>query len=368
MKWVVLVAVLGLGLGACGGAEPALEAEAEAVEVPAAVEAETGGDDTPDDPYGLKAAMETMEAGPELLSCAGDPECPEHVEADYFLQIATITSSIYDIEIPEGWEDAMARHHAALMEIDLGALEELSREDPGAVGRAYACLEAADQCEGTVLAERSESGEFDAYREAGREMEAFQEVVNGRMKSMLGELVDAAREAAALGSRSANAYMGTLYAGSESEGVMADMVERNDAIAVDYLIAAADGGSPEGAFFLAQMIHVGRAGPTHDVDRLLRVAYEGGVEEAGHILLRRQRERGAADPELEAGLGPALGSNVRTIYSWDVHPDKPETVEARDAALEAAYEAERLKWQEHEMGGGEDDVMLRARAIGEVEQ
>ena len=255
-----------------------------------------------------------------------------------------------------------------MAEVDLD-LTELAGE-PESYMAAMDCLRDAGSCEGTALEERSARGDFDAYREVAgeveREMLAMNEVTNAKVQAMMSDFLAMAQETAALGSPSANATLGMFYSQPElSAGELSGLIERNDALAVDHLIAAADKGSPEGAFTLAQMIHVGRAGPTHDVDRLLRKAYEGNVPEAGHILLQRQRDRGAVDPELEAELGAGDSRSVYAIYSWDVHPDKLETVEARDEALSSYWEVEREKIMEDlERSDGEESGNLQLRARG----
>ena len=376
-------------LAGCGSADDAGPVQADAPRVETVAEAapdalapffgtpsvETGpsiGNDDPD-PYGIDAAMERGERTPALEACADDTGCPEHAEARFFQEMIALQNGDtfdMDTEFSEELEALMARQEAVSSELDVDFTAVA--DNPEAFAAAYACLQDAESCEGTFLEERSANGEFDDYREVAaavmQEYEKLGEATREGMQAMLMDFVELAQETASLGSPSANATLGMFYSQSEATaGEFGELIERNDALAVDYLIAAADKGSPEGSFALAQMIHVGRAGPTHDVDRLLRVAYDGNVPEAGHILLQRQRDRGKVDPELEAELGAGSGDPTYAVFSWDVHPDKPETIEARDAALSSYWEAEReMMMEQLEQMDGEEADDGTARVIGLV--
>ena len=373
-------------LAGCGSAEDAEPVVADAPEVETVAEAapdatapvfgtpsaakETTVDSEPD-PYGLRAAREGMESTSELEACAGDTDCPEHAEARFFRDMMEIRTGDWAEPDPRANEKLtalMERQQAIMAEVDLD-LTELAGE-PESYMAAMDCLRDAGSCEGTALEERSARGDFDAYREVAgeveREMLAMNEVTNAEVQAMMSDFLAMAQETAALGSPSANATLGMFYSQPElSAGMLSGLIERNDALAVDHLIAAADKGSPEGAFSLAQMIHVGRAGPTHDVDKLLRKAYKGNVPEAGHILLQRQRDRGAVDPELEAELGAGNFNTAYATYSWDVHPDKPETVEAREAALRKFWEAESEAMSDHYVLDEDHDLLLTPAEVME---
>ena len=289
-----------------------------------------------EDPYGLKTARNDMEATPALRSCASEPDCPEHAEARFFTAMFglghVMTEGVgMDDDLLERLNAASDRLEAIQDQI---TGEAVSGKDFRGIA---ACIASADDCEGTLIEDLSASGTFDEFRSVMKEVEAANADVMASGLRQMAAIMSEVREAANLGSPSANAMMGVMYGQLDGATELFGDIERNDAIAVDYLIAAADGGSPEGAYHLAQMIHVGRAGPTHDVDQLLRAAHDGGLDGAGHILLMRQRERGQVDTDLEAAVGEISDQAIFVTSRWDLHPDRPETEAAMFETLNRHY-------------------------------
>ena len=315
--------VLAMCLAGCGSAEDAGPVLADA---PGLELQQTADKEDTADPYGLEAASKSGASNLRLEACAADPDCPEYPEAQFQSNILSATHKLDGFSKSNSLKDIADRMRPVEMALDLDRLHALPVESH-AFAMAKACLRSGKDCGDTVLAEQSKRGDFNEYRTLRREFEDRINTSNENVESTKLEMVRAAREGAALGSRSANAMMGMLYAHHHNMIGSHLAVDRNDVIAVDYLIAAADGGSPGGAYALAQMINVGRAGPTHDVNRLLRVAYEGGLQEPGIILLQRQRERGKVDPELEAALTYDQPYMEYAARWWNVHPDKPESYE-----------------------------------------
>ena len=287
------------------------------------------------DPYGVGRALgghmtDDYKTNPELERCAADAACPVHAEASYFVRLAEIRLDEKPMrEHLEHSEALYARAEQLLGDFDVfGGLDLGDDDNIDQMMQVMNCIRAGTDCEGTPVEEQAARGEFDDYRAFMRQSEKREQDLLEEMSrandAYESAILDLAREASVMGSPSAHVTLADAYA------VGSHGVERSDALAVDHMIAAADAGSPIGQFKLAQMITVGRAGPTHDVDALLRESYARGLTMAGHILLMRQRERGAVDPQLEAAMEadraefPAVTN--RTISMWKVHPEKPETL------------------------------------------
>ena len=352
MRWVrIFAGLLAMGLAGCGSAEDAGPLVAEAPSVEAVAEA---GPDAPDfgtpsvsdkpvvdselDPYGLDAAMDRFELTPALEACAGDPSCSEHAEARFFQSMIAVEGGMEGVLTMETLEPYQRAQDAVAQEWERVQFDFEDVPETDADFEKWAqmhnCLQDAAACEGTPLEARSAKGEFDAYRAAVADLErattAYGQTVQDTVQERLSAFMDTVETTALLGSPSANVLLGMAYAQSFPDmGVMLP-IERNDALAMDHLMAATDAGSAEGAYSLAQMIHVGRAGPVRDVDALLRTAFERGLPEAGQVLAARLRARGETDPDLPA---PDAEGDPLTLAMWDYHPDKPATHTAMEAAM-----------------------------------
>ena len=341
-------------LAGCGEAEqvgtaeaPSLKAVAEAADVPATESAAPAGSAAPGhqppeatapasmaerDPYGVGRALgghmtDDYKSNPELERCAADMACPVHAEAFYFVELEKIRMDEGPMREHIEHADALyARADELLDTFDILGDLDFSDDNIDQMMQVRDCIISGTGCEGSLVEAQAARGEFDDYRAFLRQSEAREqeilEEISRAEDAHQSAILDLAREASVQGSPSAHVTLADAYAVGHG-------VERSDALAVDHMIAAADAGSPIGQFKLAQMIEVGRAGPTHDVDALLRDSYSRGLTMAGHILLLRQRERGAVDPQLEAAMEadraqfPAVTD--RTISMWKVHPEKPDT-------------------------------------------
>ena len=354
--WVGVAAAV--VLAGCGEAEvtgpraatsPTIEAGAPSVEAMADAGPDAPAFGTPSvsdkpvadselDPYGLDAAMDRFELTPALEACAGDPSCPEHAEARFFEAMIAVEGGMLDaltMEIPESYQraqDAVAREWERVQFVFEDNPE--TTDDFERRAQMHNCLQNAAACEGTPLEAQSAGGEFDAYRAAVADQEqattAYSQNAHNAVQERLSAFMDTVETTAHLGSPSANVILGMAYAESFPDMGVVLPVERNDGLAVGHLIAATDAGSAEGAYSLAQMIHVGRAGPVRDVDALLRTAFERGLPEAGQVLAARLRARGETDPDLPA---PDAEGDPLTLALWDYHPDKPDTHMAMEAAM-----------------------------------
>lgn len=325
--WIGAAAVI---LAGCGEAARVETAETPTPVAAAAVEtseAESG------DPYGLLEARNYGRAKPELEACASDPDCAEHAEAGFWL-------AFLNVLYPEDEKLGSGETATDAFLRDLYVQDEPWAAMVDCAEHGRGCDSKALESTGVVYVAESEDPA--ALRQASIAALKERTPLRERRQRKRANFLRQTRAFAALGSPSANSLLGKGLSGDEYVRYEYFDVERNDALAVDHYIAAADGGSVEGSYNLAQMIHVGRAGPTHDVDALLRWAYSSGMEQAGHILLQRQRERGVVDPELEARLESDVEGLVNGIYArgnWGLHPDKPETKVAMQRFVERETEA-----------------------------
>ena len=364
--WVGVAAAV--VLAGCGEAEvtgpraatspamsPTTEAGAPGPEAPAPVFFDRYGDLrptsnmhlVPDGTYDLRDAQRLGILPPAVMDCAMNSTCADHLEARYTVASHLAFLDIHDRSDDLGLEARLREESEALSE----AFDEALSLDLEDSQKAVDCINWARDCEITPMLGRSEAGEFDAIRETRAALRAREERFKTRRALQMNLALREFRELASLGNASANSTLGVIRSQAEDSGFGLPGVTRDDTIAVGHLIAAADKGDPHAAYVLAQMIHVGRAGPTHDVDKLLRQAYRGGMEEAGHILLQRQRGRGAVDPKLEAELEGGAKGLVGGIYArgnWEIHPDKPETKVAAQRLVERETQAllEKLESEE----------------------
>ena len=331
----------GLVLPTASGAEAAMSAPAteSAASEESAVQPSPPAPQSPEtpsmaerDPYGVGRALgghmtDDYKTNPELERCAADTACPVHAEAFYFVELEKIRMDEGPIREHIEHADALyARADEFLDTFDILRDLDFSDDNLDQMMQVGDCIMSGTGCEGSLVEAQAARGEFDSYRafmqqSEAREQEILEKIGQAKAAHQTA-ILDLAREASVQGSPSAHVTLADAYA-------VGDGVERSDALAVDHMIAAADAGSPIGQYKLAQMIAVGRAGPTHDVDALLRDSYSRGLTMAGHILLMRQRERGAVDAQLEAAMEadraifPAI--TERTIGMWKVHPEKPDT-------------------------------------------